>query len=148
MDEMEALHQTIQQNIAKHGRHIFCIFDNEPPFLYTIGNHEWGLPELLIVGDSDDTFAHVLNRLSQMMRDPKRGAFRHGELVSLGGKFPIKVVDASARAKQEFTLVVGHYYGTENYRVQQIVLCDPQGKFPGDPGCAEPYASQQVLAAL
>lgn len=125
---------------------MFCVFDNEPPYMYTIGNHEWGLPELIFIGDSDEKFAHVLNRLGRMKRGEERRAFHNGELVSLGGKFPVKIVDASARAKQEFTLVVGQFYGTEDYRVQQIVLCDTQGKFPGDPGCAEPYASQHVLA--
>jgi hypothetical protein len=82
------------------------------------------------------------------MRDERGAAFQHGELVSVGGRFPVKIIEASAKAKEEFTLVVGQYYDTENYRVQQIVLCDPNGRFPGDPGCAEPYASQYILAAM
>jgi hypothetical protein len=80
------------------------------------------------------------------MREERRAPFQHHELVSVGGRFPVKIVNASGRAREEFTVVVGGYYRTENYRVQQIVLCDTQGKFPGDPGCAEPYASQYVLA--
>lgn len=115
--------------------------------MYTIGNHERGLPELLFTGDTDDAWADVLNRLGHIMREQRRDAFRHGELVSVGGKFPVKIVNTSARAKLEFTLVAGQYYTTDDYRVQQVVLCDTQGKFPGDPECAEPYASQYVLAA-
>jgi hypothetical protein len=148
MGEMEDLHLTIQKNIKKHGQHVFVIFDYEPPFMYTIGNHERGLPELLFVGDADDAWAGVLNRLGYIMREQRRDAFRDGELVSVGGKFPVKIVNTSARAKLEFTLVVGQYYATDDYRVQQVVLCDTQGKFPGDPECAEPYASQYVLSAI
>jgi hypothetical protein len=61
--------------------------------MYTIGNHERGLPELLFTGDTDDAWAGVLNRLGYIMREQRRDAFRHGELVSVGGKFPVKIVN-------------------------------------------------------
>jgi hypothetical protein len=62
--------------------------------------------------------------------------------VSLGGKYPVKVIDVSgAVIYDEYTCQVGHFYGTDDYAVQQMLIPDREGKYPGDPGCAEPYAS-------
>ena len=147
-DELRSYWLAAYENIERHGQHLIHVFDDEPtsgddepPYTYTIGNHERGLPELLIVGVEGDD---ILNLLGQIMREQRRAPFRHGELVSVGGKFPVKVVDTNPDAKQ-LAAHVGIYYGTDDYSVQQVVLCDPQGRFPGDPGCAEPYASFPVF---
>ena len=146
--EFMAIMEGIYRNVEKHGQHIVSIPDATPPFSYTIGNHECGLPELLLfdLTLSEDTASTILNRLGRIMRD-RRKAFDHGEMASLGGKCPVKIIDTSREVKEEFTLFVGVYYGTDDYRVQQVVLCDIEGRFPGDPDCSEPYASQLVLAA-
>jgi hypothetical protein len=148
-DEHRDYVDTIHTNIAKHGWHIVTVYDDEPDsrndepeFSYTIGNHERRLPELLMFGS--ERLSYILVELGEMMR--ARGtAFRHGELVSLGGKFPVKIVDTNPDGNY-FAFHVGLYYGTADYRVQQVVICDHQGRFPGDPGCEEPYASFPVLA--
>ncbi len=148
MGRLKELYLTVQENIRLHGQHLMGVIateEGEMPFVYTIGNHQRGLPELLFVGAAGGDFGRMLNFLGEMMRERGK-AFYDGEQVSLGGKFPVKIVEAGARARADFTIQVGQYYGTQSYRVQQIVLCDTEGRFPGDPGCAEPYASQLVLA--
>jgi hypothetical protein len=72
-----------------------CIFlseDDPPdamPFAYTIGNHEKRLPELLTIGTPDAGF---LNPLSEVMI--ARGKpFADGEIVSIDGKFPVKIIN-------------------------------------------------------
>jgi hypothetical protein len=147
-EEAEAMMENIHKNIERHGHCIVGVPDDLRPFSYTVGNHDLELPELLFIDltYSESNATTILNRLAHIMRNERRAAFRHGELVSLGGKFPLKIVDAGAAAKQEFTLFAGVYYGTQLYRVQQVVLCDQEGRFPGDPKCEEPYASQRVLA--
>jgi hypothetical protein len=54
-------------------------------------------------------------------------------------------VNADDRVKEEYTLCVGVYYGTNGYRVQQLVIPDKCGRYPNDPKCAEPYSSVPVF---
>jgi hypothetical protein len=81
------LQKDIENDVRQSGRSVMCIF----------GNALKGLPELLLVGT---TKGELLNDLSQKMIDRGR-AFDDGELVSLGGKFPLKVITANDdRAKR------------------------------------------------
>jgi hypothetical protein len=141
----------ISGHIDRYGQHLVKVFltDDDPPHalpcIYTIGNHERRLPELLIVAFNDGQDADILNHLAEMQR--KRGtAFRHGEEVSLGGTYPVRIVAAGQRARDEYAVQIGVYYHTESYDVRQVLYCDPNGRFPGDPGCEEPYCQQPDLS--
>jgi hypothetical protein len=140
-----------REHIAKSGQFILGVFGKpgELWFNYTIGNHERGLPELLIVYPGSkagyERFGGILNDAGKIQRE--RGTpFEHGELVSLGGRLPVRIVDATARAKAEYTFGVGRYYETDDYQVRQLVVPDRDGRYPGDPLCAEPYASLPLLS--
>ena len=50
------------------------------PFIYSVGNYELGLPELLAI---DCVNGHVLNSLCEIMRQ-QNGPFRDGELIRIG----------------------------------------------------------------
>jgi hypothetical protein len=116
------------------------------PFVYTIGNHQHGLPELLVVGfDGTGYEAQVLNLLGAMQRERGTG-FHDGELVSLGGSLPVRIIDAGAAGRCEFAVQVGVYYGTDAFDVRQVVLSDPLGRWPGDPQCEAPYSRQPLLS--
>lgn len=143
----DMLRPEIERGIATHGQQLVGVApaEDDPPgtpvYGYTIGNHAYGLPELLVLGMPCSGLG-VLNILSTILRKQER-AFRNGELVDLGGKLPIKVVEASPRAKSDYTIQAGQFWGTEDYRVQQVLVPDQQGRFPDEVGCAEPYASLQ-----
>lgn len=143
MDSRE-FYETVEHNIAKAGQHLQFVFptsnSDDLPFIYTIGNHQRNLPELLIVGGGQ-AFGGILNHLCEKMRERGR-AFDNGELVSLGGAYPVKIVDVPTEICEPFTFQVGRYYQVKDYRVQQVMACDPHGRFPGDPGCQEPYELQ------
>jgi hypothetical protein len=117
------------------------------PFMYTIGNHAHGLPELLIVGTDQDVIAGILNRLGHMQRE--RGVpFADEEKVSIGGKFPLRIIDAGAIGRTKYATFVGIYYDTQDYEVRQVLLPDPQGRWPDMPGCGLPYAEQPILSKV
>jgi hypothetical protein len=135
----------IRADIENHKRSVICVGADEdnPSFAYTIGNQRRGLPELLVIG-VDAAGAGILNRLSDMMIE--RGcAFGDSELVSLGGKFPCKVVGAGERAQRDFTIQAGQFFGTETYDVLQVLTPDRDGRFPDEPDCAAPYCDIPVL---
>jgi hypothetical protein len=126
-----------------HGRFILGVFGDENlSFSYTIGNHGRGLPELLVIGPHTGTY---LNELSQRMIEREK-PFRHGEIINMREKYRVKVIDATRAAHENYTIQVGQFYESEDYRVQQVILSDTNGKFPGDEGCEEPFASVPVLA--
>lgn len=134
-----ALLTKCQSDIASHGQHLIGVFPTKDdpctPFVYTIGNALHGLPELLVVGNFDPNVAgSILNTLGQIMRES--GAPLPEE-VDIGGKFPVRTRRANAQA--EYTVQAGQFLGREDYDVQQVLLCDPQGVYPGESGIAPAY---------
>jgi hypothetical protein len=141
----EQMQRNIKNDIRRDGRSILCIGAeaDSPAFAYTIGNAIKGLPELLIIGSLKA--AWWLNDLSQMMIE-RGSAFDDGELVNFGGgKFPVKIINADARAQSDYTIQAGQYHGYENYRVQQVLISDRNGRFPDDSECQRPFSMMPVL---
>ena len=148
----DRIRDMIRRHIDGYGQHVWQIFISEGdtpdslPFVYTIGNHEWGLPELLLIGSNEDWAADLLNALGKKQRT-RRSAFQHGELVDLGGTFPVRVIDTSAVGREEYAVQAGVYYGTDEFKVSQVLLCDRAGRFPDDPACDPFYRSRQPILA-
>lgn len=146
----DAMRAQIRAHIDSHGQHLMRVLltAQDPadalPFVYTIGNHERGLPELLLIGSAEPVFLNIVNMLGEVQRDRGR-AFRHLELVDLGGSFPVRILDAGRAGRETYAVQVGSFYGTDDYRVRQVLLCDEQGRFPDDPACDPSYRSQPIL---
>jgi hypothetical protein len=138
-------HRRTAAHIKREGRSIVAVFvaeeDDGPPFSYTIGNHLKGLPELLVIGTAQGVF---LNTLSHLMIAAGHG-FEDGETVRMLGSKEVKLIRASAAAREEYTIQAGEHFGHQNYSVMQVLMPDKQGRFPGEDGCDEPYASVPVL---
>ena len=149
-----AMHPKLQKqtddHIKRFGRTVIGVFDDgsgEVPFMYTIGNcHKGGtMPELLLVGICTEQGRDLLNVASDVQNQRER-AIEDGELVSIGGQFPLKAIDVSnAHVRDEYTIQAGQYYGDEGYPVIQLLMCDKEGRFPGEPKCARPYSGQPLL---
>lgn len=139
MSDASDFYGDIERNIARSGQHLFLIFaDGETPaFAYSIGNALLGLPELLLVGNFSPRVAGaILNELGLKMRDARRPL--EGD-IDVGGQFPVRLRHASADARQRYTLQAGRYLRHEEYDVLQVLLCDPDGIYPGEPGCKPGY---------
>lgn len=149
----EEIRRQLQEKIAAAGQAVQVVSPGiddpspDPPFMYTIGNHAHGLPELLIIGTADDAFVHLLNHLGRMQRDRGRG-FADEELVRIGGTHPLRIVDAGVTGRNEYATLVGLYYFAPKYEVRQVLLPDTQGRWPDTPGCDVPYARQPVLSKV
>jgi len=139
MPDASDFYATIEGNIARSGHHLFLIFaDRETPaFAYSIGNALQGLPELLLIGNFSPRVAgSILNELGQKMREARRPL--EGD-IDVGGQFPVRLRHASAEARHRFTLQAGRYLRHDEYDVLQVLLCDPSGIYPGEPGCEPAY---------
>jgi uncharacterized protein DUF4262 len=103
----------IANDIREHGRSVLCIPGDADGsgFAYTIGNWETHrLPELLIIGT---TRGAMLNPLSELMIE-RDHAFAEGEIVDLGGKYPVKIITANERAQTDYTIQAGQFLGHES----------------------------------
>ncbi|MCS4088447.1 DUF4262 domain-containing protein [Rhizobium sp. BK176] len=130
-----AMKRVMRNNILMAGQHIQAVFgDKGERFFYTIGNAELGLPELLLIGNFPDQFAaQALNEIGQYMRG--RGKPPAEGLLDIGWTMPFKVRNAGGNVRTEFTAQAGEYLGHERYAVVQVMICDRDGRYPGDPGC-------------
>lgn len=152
MSAFDEFRGKIARDVREHGRSVVGVFPDaaSPPpngaFAYTIGNSDRGLPELLVVGMFDRDAMWLLNRLSEKMV-ARGGPFASGEMVDLGGRRAVCVVDAADEVKDLYTFQATAWRGGPDYRVQQVVVPDPEGRFPWDDGCGEPYRSVAVRRA-
>jgi hypothetical protein len=140
-------------NISRSGQHVVSVWatDDSPPefqeFVYTIGNHQAGLPELVLIGDCDDLYVRIVNIIGKMQRD--RGeALQHGEVIDFGAPLSALIVDAGRRGREEYAVQAGVFYGTDIFEVRQILLPDENGRYPGDPECLPPWCEQPVLTDI
>jgi len=143
----EQLGAAVRSNIDKHGQHVMSVGSGQPrdsDIAYTVGNYEAGMPELLITGKIANGFSPLLNHLGKLQRDRGFG-FRDGEAVSLGGKFPVRLIDAGEAGRTQCARFVGSFYGTGDFVLLQVLFPDPDGRMPGDPRCADNFSSQRVM---
>jgi Domain of unknown function (DUF4262) len=151
--EWRELRDELAATIEKHGHAVQVVYrtDDDPPdsqpFMYTIGNYPRGLPELLVIGTDSNTIADVVNRLCKIQSDRGKG-FADEELVSVGGKFPLRIVDAGLIGRRNYATFVGMFYATDSYEVRQVLLPDTQGRWPDTPGCDTPYRDQPILSTI
>ena len=117
---------------VKGGKHHF-------DFVYTIGNQEKNLPELLLIGDRSDHAVRLLILLSDKMIEQK-GPFEDEEIVQVTSGLSVKLIDAKDPiAKMEYTVQAGIFYKCEDYKVQQVVVPDAAGKWPEEAECHADY---------
>jgi hypothetical protein len=132
-------YHAIAETIAKHERQILYVGRSlkEPSFAYTIGNQEKDLPELLMLGNfHPEACCAVLNALSDLMIKQGRCFTDGEETLELGGKVPIRIIDArDPIVKRSYTMQAGQFYKNEDYDVQQVIVPDENGRWPDDPQC-------------
>ena len=141
MIDHSEFYKQIGETIAEHGRQVIAVGGDRKhkPFFYTIGNHDKGLPELLLIGPfRPDMIMNVLNELSEKTILTGKPFF-DGEQANLGGSMDVTVYDTTIIAQLEYTMQATAYYGHKAYRVQQVLLPDPQGRYPTEKVCHKHY---------
>jgi len=130
----------IAEVVREHGWFAASVYDDNPPFLYSIGLMQtWDHPELIVFGlDSRD--AHAL--FSGLIREIRAGrSFAQPGIytVPLAEDFPVGI----RRVHQtKHALYLGFAMGycrslgrTGELEAVQVFWSDPGGRFPFDVGC-------------
>lgn len=124
------------KTIEQHGQMLIGVIPEQDAggFMYTVGNALQGLPELLLIGSFDPgRIGLALNQLGQKMRD--EGAPLPEGMVDIDWTYPFKVRKCGPEAKTKYTIQVGQIISGTDYEVLQVMICDKDGRYPGDEGC-------------
>jgi hypothetical protein len=139
------LYGKIEKDIGRSGRAVLNVMERKP-FSYTIGNAIKGLPELLVIGLSPIDATYMLNVWSDAMIN-RGSAFADRETVDVGGSFPCLAVTCVEGVRDVYTIQAGEYLERQDYDVVQMIVPDPDGRFPTDPLCAPVYRDVPILGA-
>ena len=135
------MEEEITEIVKKHGWYAASIYDNQPPFLYSIGlmqtfNH----PEFILFG-LEPKYAHAL--ISELVRDIRAGkSFTQPDktAVSVDGnehRIGMRPVHPTQHELHlGFAMGYCRYIGqTDELRAMQVFWPDRYGKFPFESGC-------------
>ncbi len=139
------LYEKMAKQIRERGRSVINVMERKP-FSYTIGNAIKGLPELLVIGLSPIDATYMLNVWSVTMIE-RGSAFAAREMVDIGGAFPCLAVACVEGVRDIYTIQAGEYLERQDYDVVQMIVPDPDGRFPPDPLCAPGYRNVPILGA-
>lgn len=141
----------VRDTIARHGWFCTAVFPVEGnegmPFAYSSGfQQSRAQPDIVIVG-FDHMLCHaLLAQLHSGMADgsmsiPEEGGLMQGVIRN----FPVKFAPLAPATIAGFARTTTAINGAEPTMMQQMILPDQNGLFPGDPGCDERYARMQDI---
>jgi hypothetical protein len=133
---MASVIEAAKDNMKRVGRTCLGVM-GDPPFMYTVGNTQRGLPELLLIGSCEEAAKDMLNFISEKIAEDQSE-----RSMDLGGKAPVYLLEADDSAK-DYTRLASHFF--DRYNVMQVIPSDMSGKFPWDKGCKKPYRNAPVL---
>jgi hypothetical protein len=137
---IEGYFDEVREAIRKHGWMVQYVESDRTPFAYTIGLHDWGLPELSITAVSPQRATRLLNAVA---RDAVTGrTLTPGQQIKLSAGPLIEIVEMShPDAHLNFAVAFG---GTE-IRALQLVWADGRGRWPWSGAFCDGRRRQPVL---
>ena len=128
--------------------HIVMGIQADPPFAYTAGLWEKGMPELIMFGLSGPTSMAILNRVVDHIKT--NGMIQDGDLLDDIATMPTKIGAVHDRHVVEHFKVA--FERIERVKAEvaapyalQIIWPDTQGRFPGDPLFEDRFSARQPL---
>lgn len=143
---MDGMLELIDQLIEERGHIVQLIQGDEDhlPFGYTVGLHDAGWPEIVIIGTHPESSQAILNAI---VTDLRKREVRPADGMMISGiaEFPLRlqapkgptdawIMVAKMRAKQSAA--------KSEVEVLQLLWPDDNGKFPGQEGCLLPESHQ------
>ncbi|MCE6958778.1 DUF4262 domain-containing protein [Cereibacter sphaeroides] len=150
MDRMKL----IREKVAEHGWFCTAVFPREGEdggaFAYTTGFQQTlAQPDVVMVG-FDARLSHgVIASLHEGLRSRRLTIPAEGGLLNeVIREFPVKLVPVDPEIIGRFAYATVEFNGSEPTVMHQLVLPDPDGKFPGEAGVDERYERFQDIRAI
>jgi len=138
---LRELHKKTDRLISKGYWAIVSVSDAKTPFAYTIGLHSQNLPELIIVALPPEISHRILNTAG--LAATNASPFMHGDIIEKLSSHPLTIIDV-INNEEHATQVYAHY-GTWDFKLQQLVVPDPKGRFHWDEDCDKIMPTLQPL---
>ena len=137
---IEEYFDELRATIRTQGWVVQYVERDRTPYAYTIGLHDWGLPELLVTGVSPQRATRLLNKLA---RDTLRGTtLEPGQQISVPTGPLVEIVEVNhPDAHLNFAVA----FGGPDVRAMQLVWADGRGRWPWAPGFCDGRTRQPVL---
>jgi Domain of unknown function (DUF4262) len=130
----------VRERIRTHGWMVQYVECNRTPFAYTIGLHDWGLPELLITAVSPQRATRLLNAVA---RDAVTGrTLTSGQQIKLTAGPLIEIVEMK---HPDVHLKFAVAFGGPEIRALQLVWADGRGRWPWSAAFCDGRRRQPVL---
>jgi hypothetical protein len=130
----------VREKIRKHGWMVQYVESDRTPFAYTIGLHDWGLPELSMTAASAQRATRLLNAVA---RDAMAGtALTPGKQIKIAAGPLVEFVEMSRPdAHLKFAVALGG----PDIRALQVVWADGRGRWPWSAAFCDGRRRQPVL---
>jgi hypothetical protein len=130
----------LRATIRAQGWAVQFVESDRTPYAYTIGLHDWDVPELLVTGVSPQRAVRLLNSVA---RDAVCGeTFAPGQQITIPAGPLIEIVKV-ARPDAHMNFAVA--FGGPEVRALQLVWADGRGRWPWSAKFADGRATQPVL---
>lgn len=122
--------------IAEHGWAVQGVHATEtaPPFSYTVGLTDAGLPELIIIGLPTNVAGIVLNRLAKESLTEELETGRKYDLPNGDQTLPYLIGTVSSVNRREYLKVAASLYDRHRIKALQVIWPSKEGLFPEDDG--------------
>jgi len=130
----------LQGRIRKEGWTIEYVESDRRPYAYTVGLHDWDVPELLVTGVSRQRALRLLNTMARKLVSGE--ALTPGQQISLPGGPLIEIVEVDHPDAHMGWAVA---FGGVQIRALQLVWADGRGRWPWSARFADGRAMQPVL---
>lgn len=157
VEHTDPFYLEIGKTIKESGRQIIGIGPEKkkPGFYYTIGNHLKSAPEFLMIGNIEPVMAQMIMNMISDLAIRQKGSFASGHKFRLHKQgHPVQIWNTTIVAKLEYTRQATEYFQHGDYAVQQIVLPDEKGRFPGEHNCSTKYrvpvlkATTEIMSSI
>ena len=130
----------LRTKMRKNGWAVQYVESDRIPFAYTIGLHDWGLPELLVTGVSPPRASRLLNGVA---RDALRGlSLTPGSQIKVHAGPLIEIVDVDQPDAHMGWAIES---GGPDVRARQLVWADGRGRWPWSAAFCDGRRRQPVL---
>ncbi|MEV0269785.1 DUF4262 domain-containing protein [Hamadaea sp. NPDC050747] len=126
----------LRQVIAEHGWAIQMVHGDlqDPPFSYTVGLTEAGLPELIILGLPTNVAGQILNKLARQSLESELDVDARYDLPNGDATLPYLIGSVSTANVRRYLKLATVLYDRHRIRALQVIWPSKEGRFPQDPG--------------
>lgn len=142
----QSARKMIAENVSEGRWSIVAVASDgvSPSFIYSVGLHSLGYPELIIIGLNPKIGHDIINNCAELMKS-NGSQFESGSFVENLANLPLAILDANDLGKMEYAVQGFNFYRHWNFKLQQLVMPDVNKRYPWQEGFDQNMSKIQDL---